>query len=139
MIRTAATPLKAALVATLLATATLTAPAAQAGGFVSINLQPRNADEDRAMRTGLALYSLFNNVKGSGSITQKGSGNAAGIAQDGRGNFGVVHQKGKGHNGTVTQTGNNNSYGLFQFGRNTNGHAVQNGHGGTGATFQFGW
>lgn len=137
MIRTTALTLKATLVASVLAMSALTVPA-QAGGSISVSLQPRNADEERAMRTGLVLYSIFNNVKSGGSIKQKGSGNAAGLAQHGSGNLGIVHQDGKGHNATLTQNGNGNAHGLFQFGRNTNGHVVQNGYG-TGATFQFGW
>jgi len=137
----AATPRKAiatALAAAVLGTAAFAAPA-HAGGSLSFNLQPRNAQEDRAMRTGFAVYSIVNAVKSGGTIRQTGSGNAAGLAQNGRGNFGVVHQEGSGHNGTLSQTGNGNSYGLFQFGRNTSSNVTQNGNGGTGATFQFGW
>lgn len=136
MNRFASTALKSAFVATLLAASSFAAPA-QAGGFLSVSLQPRNADEERAMRAGLAIYSIVNGVK-SGSIKQIGSGNSAGLAQNGTGNLGVVHQNGSGHNGTLTQNGNGNAHGLFQFGKNTNGHVVQNG-GGTGATVQWGW
>ncbi len=129
--------LTASLVALTLGTAATTAPAA-AGGSVSISIAPGNAQQERAMRAGLGLYGLYNGIK-SGSIKQRGSGNMAGLLQNGRGNFGVVHQEGRGHNGTLQQNGNGNSYGLFQFGRNTNGHVSQYGNGGTGATFQFGW
>ncbi len=135
MIRTA---LKSAFVAAVLSTATLAAPA-HAGGSLSIDLRPANADQDRAMRTGLAIYSLVKSVKGGGAVIQNGNGNAAGIAQHGRGNFGVVQQKGNGHDGSVSQHGNGNAYGLFQFGRNTGAHIAQRGNGGTGMTFQYGW
>lgn len=138
MIRTPLRTAMAGLAATMLASAALTAPA-QAGGSISFSVNPRNADEERALRAGLAIYSIVNSVKGGASIKQIGSGNAAGVAQHGKGNLGVVHQEGKGHNGTVTQNGNGNAYGLFQFGKNANGHASQNGNGRTGATFQFGW
>ena len=138
MIRATRNSLAAVLASVVLATAAFSAPA-HAGGSIGISLQPRNADEERAMRAGLAIYSIVNAVKGSGSIRQNGNGNAAGLAQNGGGNFGVVHQKGDGHNGTLTQNGHGNSYGLFQFGRNTNGHVTQTGNGRTGATFQFGW
>ncbi|MEO3385475.1 curlin [Mesorhizobium sp. CAU 1741] len=131
-------PLAAALTAIILATSALAAPA-QAGGSLSINLQPTNADQERAMRAGLAIYSIVNSVKSGAAVRQNGHGNSAGVAQDGRGNFGVVHQDGNGHQGTVSQRGNGNAYGLFQFGRNTSGHVAQNGNGRTGATFQFGW
>lgn len=129
--------LATALTALVIGTAGLAAPA-HAGGTFSISVQPRNADEARAMRAGLGIYSIVNAVQ-NGGIRQIGNGNSAGLGQNGSGNFGVVHQQGNGHNGTLTQNGDGNSYGLFQFGRNTSGHVAQNGNGGTGATFQFGW
>lgn len=137
MIRTASAALKSTLVAAVLATATFAAPA-QAGGVLSVSLAPRNADEDRAMRAGLAIYAIANGIR-NGGIRQSGTGNSAGLAQNGSGNLGVVHQNGNGHNGTLSQTGNHNAHGLFQFGRNTSGHVAASGNGGTGATFQFGW
>ena len=137
MIRTTLATLSAGLVAATLGSGALTQPA-QAGGQIAVSIAPASADADRAMRTGLALYALFNNVK-SGGIKQTGTGNAAGLAQNGSGNLGIVHQEGSGHNGTLTQNGNGNAYGLFQFGQNTGGHVAQNGTGNTGATFLFGW
>jgi hypothetical protein len=129
------------LIATVLAaaigTAALTTPAS-AGGSISINVAPKNAQEEQAIKTGLAIYGIVNAVKG-GSIKQLGANNAAGLAQLGSGNFGVVHQEGSGHNGTLVQNGNDNAYGIFQFGKNTDAHVAQNGDGGTGATFSFGW
>lgn len=139
MIRSTRKTLTAALAATVLGVGALTAAPAHASGSISVHVQPRNADEERAMRAGFAIYSIVNAVQNGASIRQNGNGNAAGLAQHGRGNQGLVHQHGNGHNGTITQNGNNNAYGLFQFGRNTNGHVTQNGNGGTGATFQFGW
>ena len=127
----------AAALATAIGSAAFAAPAS-AGGSISFNIAPKNAKEEQAMKTGLAIYGIVTAVKG-GSIKQLGNNNAAGLAQFGSGNFGVVHQEGSGHNGTLTQNGNGNSYGVFQFGKNTNAHAVQNGNGGTGATFAFGW
>lgn len=129
--------LKAALAAIMIGTASLTAPAF-AGGQISINLAPADADQEKAMRMGLGMYALFNGIK-NGGITQNGNGNAAGLMQNGSGNLGVVHQEGDGHNGTLVQNGNGNACGLFQFGKNTNGHVQQNGNGGTCATLQFGW
>lgn len=128
--------IKSALITSALAISGFAAPA-QAGGFISFNVQPRNADEERVLRTGLGIYALVNGIK-DGSIKQKGLANVAGLVQNGRGNLGVVSQKGDGHTGTLIQNGNGNSHGLFQFGRNTNAEIVQNG-GGTGATFQWGW
>jgi hypothetical protein len=127
----------AAALATSLGTAALTVPAS-AGGSLSITVLPGNAKDQQAMRLGLGLYAIAQGIKG-GSIRQKGNGNAAGLAQNGKGNLGIVHQDGNGHNGSLQQNGHGNAYGLFQFGKNTNGHVAQNGHGNTGATFQFGW
>lgn len=113
-------------------------PAAANGQF-SIHVAPTNGNEDRAMRTGLALYQMYHDVRGGASIIQRGRDNSAGVAQDGRDNLGIVSQRGNGHNGTVSQTGDGNRYGLFQFGRGTNGQIAQTGNGRTGATFQWGW
>lgn len=112
---------------------------AQAGGSLSFSIAPTNAEDARAMRTGMQVYSLFNGARNGGSIRQNGRNNEAGLSQNGRGNTGIVHQEGDGHSGTVQQNGHHNAYGLFQFGENTDGHVVQNGNGRTGATFQFGW
>lgn len=137
MTRTVLKSVMAGLIAATVGSTAFVAPAS-ASGQVSITVRPQNADQDRAMRTGLAIYSIVNQVKGGAAVRQKGKNNSAGIAQNGKGNLGIVHQEGKGHNGTLTQNGNGNAHGLFQFGKNTNGHVTQNG-GGTGATFQFGW
>lgn len=130
--------LAAGLVATIVGLSAL-AYHASAGGSLSVQVAPSGAASERALRTGLQLYSFYNAIEGGASIRQRGRNNAAGISQNGRGNFGVVHQEGRGHHGTLQQNGNGNAYSLFQFGRNTDGHVVQNGRGGTGATVQFGW
>jgi hypothetical protein len=97
------------------------------------------ADADRALRAGLQIYSLFNAARGNALVRQNGQRNQAGIAQAGRGNYGLVHQDGTGHSGTLAQNGDRNAYGLFQFGRDTRANVTQNGHGRSGATFLFGW
>lgn len=116
----------------------LAAAPAFAGGSMSLSLHPANPQDARMLQTGLRLYALAEGVK-SGRIKQKGFGNAAGLAQNGRGNLGIVHQEGRGHDGTLRQNGDRNAYGLFQFGRGTSGHVVQNGDRQAGATFQYGW
>jgi len=125
------------LSAAVLGTCLASAPA-HAGGSVSLSYQPTNRQDAHMLQTGLRLYALAEGIR-SGSIRQKGFGNAAGLAQNGRGNLGIVHQEGRGHEGTVTQNGDGNAYGLFQFGRGTSGHVVQNGNYQSGATFQYGW
>lgn len=115
------------------------APAvAGAGGQVSINVAPSNAREARALRLGLALYALHQDIDSNGHVTQRGANNAAGIYQGGSNSRAIIHQDGQGHSGSITQTGGNNSYGLFQFGQNTSGHVQQTG-GQSGLTLLFGW
>lgn len=128
----------ATVLAAALAGPMLVVPA-QAGGSVSISVSPGSRDGDQAIRTGLALYQIYNGIKSGGSIKQDGRKNTAGLAQNGRGNTGIIHQKGTGHTGTITQDGSRNAYGLFQFGRNTSANVMQNGSGSSGATLQFGW
>lgn len=112
--------------------------AAGSSGQISVNIAPSNAQDAQALRFGLALFALSQDIDANGHVTQHGVNNAAGIYQGGPNNHAIVHQEGSGHNGTITQTGGNNSYGLFQFGQNTSGHVNQTG-GQTGLTLQFGW
>ncbi|WP_417580344.1 curlin [Pelagibacterium sp.] len=127
--------LKAAGLALVIGLGTLSAPAV--AGQLSINLNPANAEQRQMMQTGLGLYALYNGIQ-SGSITQSGFDNIAGLSQAGGGNLGVVHQEGNNHNGTLNQHGGNNSYGLFQFGEGTSAHVDQSG-GQSGLGFVFGW
>ena len=123
--------------AAALALSTTTLPAL-AGNSVAINLAPANAQEAQALRFGLALYALHQDIQTNGHVTQHGANNAAGIAQGGPNNQAIIHQEGSGHTGTIQQTGGNNAYGLFQFGQNTNAAVAQNG-GQTGISLVFGW
>ena len=130
------------LIASTLASATILsalALPAYAGGQIQFQINAQNQKDEKAIKTGLAFYSLYKGIKSQGGITQNGNGNTAGVAQNGFGNQGIVHQQGDGHNGSIQQTGNNNSHGLFQFGKNTNSHVNQAGDNGAGATFTFGW
>lgn len=115
----------------------LAAPA-YAGGSISFNIAPGNAQDADILSTGLRVYSLFQGLK-DGDIRQLGRGNSAGLAQAGRGNLGFIQQRGNGHAATLRQNGNNNAYGIFQYGRNTDTNVVQNGDNGSGATFSYGW
>jgi hypothetical protein len=132
------TKLIAFILAAATATGTYSAPAC-AGGSIAIDIPPGSAKSERAMRAGLGIYSIVNNIQNGASIKQLGTGNMGGIAQNGSGNQGIVHQEGSGHSGTLQQTGNGNAYGLFQFGKGTNADIVQNGNGQTGTTIVYGW
>ncbi|WP_404405497.1 curlin [Pelagibacterium halotolerans] len=127
----------ATIFAVTLGAAALTEPA-QAGGQISIGINAANSEEAEAINAGLAIYSIFSEIEGSG-ITQNGANNIAGLLQNGAGNYGVVHQEGNGHNGTLQQHGHGNSYGLFQFGKGTEAHVNQTGNGQSGVGFAFGW
>ena len=123
--------------AAALAASTALPMAASAGGSVGLTIAPSNAQEAQALRIGLALYALHNDIQANGHVTQHGVNNAAGIAQ-GSTDQAIIHQEGAGHTGTITQTGGNNAYGLFQFGQNTNAAVTQTG-GQSGLTLLFGW
>jgi hypothetical protein len=114
-----------------------TAPA-HAGGRISFDLAPGNSGDGDLFSTGLRAYSLYRDLKDA-DIRQLGRGNAAGIAQNGRGNLGFIRQRGNGHSATLQQNGNNNAYGIFQYGRNTETNVEQNGDNGSGLTFSYGW
>lgn len=116
----------------------LSTPAQAGNGSFSISIAPQNAQEEQALRFGLALFALHQDIEANGHVTQHGVNNAAGIYQGGPNNQALIHQEGAGHTGTISQTGGNNAYGLFQFGENTQAHVEQTG-GQAGLTLQFGW
>jgi len=132
------TKLIATAFAAIVAAGAFTEPA-YAGGSIAIDIKPGSAEGEQAMRAGLGIYSIVNNIRSGAGIKQLGTGNMGGIAQNGSGNQGIVHQEGSGHSGTLQQNGNGNAYGLFQFGKDTDADIVQNGDGGTGATIVYGW
>ena len=130
------------IVSSTLASATILAALAMpanAGGQIQFQINAQNEKDEKAIKTGLAFYSIYKGIKSQGGITQNGNGNIAGVLQNGFGNQGIIHQQGDGHNGSIQQNGNNNSHGLFQFGKNTDAHVNQTGDNGAGATFTFGW
>jgi len=127
------------ILALSLALCTVIAAPALAGGSFSLAIAARNADEANAIRTGLALYSIVNDVRTNGQVTQNGLNNMAALGQRGRGNVGIIRQDGNGHNASLNQTGNNNSYGIFQLGEGTSGRVEQVGNGAAGLLFQIGF
>jgi len=131
------TPIRTMLIAAA-ASAGLVMPAA-AGGSISLSLNPQNAQQTRLVQTGLAIYALSQNIKGSASVRQKGKNNSGAVVQNGGGNLGIVHQEGRGHAGTLEQNGGGNAFGIFQFGKRTDAAVTQSGSGNAGAVFQWGW
>ena len=133
------TTLIATVAAAAIASGAFVAPAS-AGGSVSFTYTPTTPQDARALKTGLALYSIYETAKANGGvITQKGLGNLAGLGQNGSGNLGVIYQHGNGQSATLQQNGNNNAYGIFQFGQGGNTNVVQNGNGQAGITIQSSW
>ena len=122
----------------LIAAAAVGASAApSAAGQFSINLSPKQAEQQRMMDAGLGIYALVKGIE-DGSITQRGNRNAAGIAQSEGDSLGIIYQEGNRHTGTISQQGGRNSYGLFQFGEGTESHVRQSGNE-SGLGFIFGW
>ncbi len=138
MNRKFATTLGSATIAAFLGLSALAGPA-NAGGSIAFYLSPQNAEDADMMDLGLRAYSFYKHVRSGADIRQRGQGNYAGAAQNGRDNVGIIRQEGNGHSATLRQNGNDNSYGVFQFGRNTDTQIVQDGDGQTGAALLFGW
>ena len=123
---------------TLAASAAMAVPAF-AGGVLSFSYDAKNAEEAHAIRAGLTIYQVVNDIQTNGHISQNGANNLAALAQGGSGHVGIIHQEGNNHNGSIHQTGSNNGYGLFQFGTGANGHVQQHGNGEAGLTLQIGY
>ncbi len=121
-----------------LALAALSATPSYAGGSISIEITPQNAQEERDMRIGLGLISLALALNGQANVAQNGAGNAAGIGQQGGDDFGLIVQDGNNNTGTLAQGSGSNAYGVFQFGEGNNAAVAQSG-GETGILVQFGW
>ena len=110
----------------ILAATTFGAPAT-AGGTISFSINASNADEAQAIRTGLTMYQLMNDIKTDGHISQDGMGNVAALMQGGAGNIGIIHQDGDNHDATLIQENGNNSCGVFQFGDGASSNVHQTG------------
>jgi hypothetical protein len=132
------TALSAAALAALIGFASLPMAAPAEAGQVTFHIKPRGKDA-RALRTGLAIYSIIQGVQNRAKVQQNGNNNAAGVAQNGSGNGALLVQDGSGHTGTITQNGNSNGCALLQFGKNANGSCTQNGNGALDLILQGGW
>lgn len=112
---------------------------ALADGSISLHLAPGNDRTSRALATGLVLYSVAQEHRNTGRISQRGRNNLASLVQTGRGNYGVVTQEGRDHEAALRQEGHGNAYGIFQFGRGASADIRQYGSGQSGVTVQYGW
>jgi|TARA_R100000908_G_scaffold22135_1_gene8953 minor curlin subunit len=123
-------------IAATLAMTTLAAPAAMAGGTLSFEVNPTNAEEANMIRLGLGIFQIANGGDPA-QVLQNGNGNGAGLGQSGGGNQGVIYQEGNGNSGTLSQNGCD-SYGIFQFGNGANANVAQGDGCQTGLLFQVG-
>ena len=112
---------------TVIAATVMLAAPVSAGGVLTLNIGAKNAHDAQAIRTGLVMFQVFNDIHSNGHISQKGIGNIASLAQGGGGNIGIIHQDGHGHDASLTQVGGNNSCGVFQFGNGASSHVHQSG------------
>jgi hypothetical protein len=124
-------------IAATLALTTLSGTAAMAGGVLSFEVNPTNAEEANLIRLGLGIFQIANGGDAA-QVIQNGIGNGAGIGQSGVGNQGVVYQEGNGNTGTLSQNGCD-SYGIFQFGNGANANVAQGDGCQTGLLFQVGF
>lgn len=115
------------------------AAAPVAADQITLRVDPRTAEEARAIRLGLALYGLHRDIEGGAGVTQDGIRNLARLHQSGHGQFGVIDQRGDDHAASLRQTGDGQSYGIFQRGTGTSARVRQTGTGRTGLLFQYGW
>ena len=119
--------MKRILTALTLAISTALAAPAMAGGTISFSINASNAEEANAIRAGLTLYQIVNDIDTNGHISQNGVNNIAALAQGGSGNIGIIHQEGNNHDATLVQQNGNNSCGVFQFGTSATANVQQSG------------
>lgn len=108
---------------------------AEAGGSLGVTISASNPRERYVINRFIRAYGGASTAQ----VTQRGSANAAAIAQTGKGNRAVVGQYGAGHAGSVSQTGRGNRLGLFQFGRATDVAVAQTGRRSSTLMFVGGW
>ena len=128
--------LKGYVKSALVAVAVFAAVPAEAGGSFGVTITAQNGQERRAISRFLQVYAAGS---AAAEVIQRGEGNAAAIAQTGRGNRTVVSQQGSGHSATVTQSGRGNRLGVFQFGTGTAVDVTQSGRRGATLVFSGGW
>lgn len=122
--------------AVLVASAMLAAVPATAGGSFGVTITAQSGEERRAISRFLKVYAAGS---AAAQVIQRGSGNAASVAQSGRGNRTVVSQRGTNHTAAVTQRGRGNRLGVFQFGEGTDVNVTQAGRKGATLVFIGGW
>ncbi len=131
---------KSLIVAAFLATVCgygLGASPVMAGQGKTVVLTAKGKDA-QAVRDSLRIYSWAQGTRNNAVVGQRGTRNAAGIAQQGSGNLAIVGQRGRNNSANLAQNGNNNTLAVFQVGRNRQVDASQIGNGKTAIIVQTG-
>lgn len=105
-------------------------------GSLSFSLNARNAQEARALRTAVTLYSIHRDIRSGADVRQVGRNHAAGLTQSGGNNRGIIHQRGRNHSANLTQRGGNNAQVILQYGNGAHADVAQHG-GQAGILLQF--
>lgn len=113
-------------------------PLAAPAETLSTTWTPQTKAQADALRAGLALRAMRQDLRNGGSVRQWGRDNLAALRQSGSGNWGGIHQRGTGHRAALDQSGSGNAHVILQAGRNAEAHVVQNG-GEVGVTVQLGY
>lgn len=113
-------------------------PFAAPAETLSTTWTPQTARQADALRAGLALHALRNDLRNGGTVRQWGRDNRAALRQSDSGNWGAIVQRGSGHTATLDQTGAGNAHAIVQAGRSAEAHVAQGG-GEIGVTLQLGY
>jgi Curlin associated repeat len=114
------------------------APLAAPADTLSYTWTPRTAEEADALRAGLMLYSLHNELQNGGTVEGWGREHLAALTQPGSANWGAIVQDGNGHSASLTQTGGGNAHAIIQAGEGATAGVTQTG-GEAGITVQIGY
>lgn len=103
---------------------------------LSLQIQPRTAQEARALSTAIAIYSVRRDLRAGADIRQVGRNHVAQLRQSGGNNRGIIRQRGTNHEANLVQTGGRNSQVILQYGNGAHADVHQTG-GQSGILIQF--
>ncbi len=103
---------------------------------LSLHLQPRNAQEARALGAAITLYAIHRDISSGADLRQAGRNHAARVHQSGGRNYALIRQHGANHSANLTQTGGHNSQVILQYGNGAHANVHQTG-GQSGILIQF--
>lgn len=136
MLPHAATSFRYGLAATALGLALLTPPAPADAASLSLHLQPRNAQEARALGAAITIYAIRRDLRSGADIRQTGQNHLVQMHQSGGHNRGIIRQRGANHAASLSQTGGGNAQVILQYGNGARADIRQTG-GQAGILLQF--